>query len=150
MVEQTSAAMTNYCNSPSRAATFKFSFYALNTHEDCGIDYGHRLGPLKVQLCFKILALAKHNALEQSLRNARLTVPRPVYNQMTRTLDQAQLMLIVGRYTKAYAYLMQFLAQVESANWDVDSSNHPGNLSMRAQNLMFRAETLQQAQDNLF
>lgn len=150
MVEKSSAPMTNSCNSPSRGATFKFSFYTLNTHEDCGIDYGSRFGPLKVQLCFKLRALEKGHALEQALRNARMTLASPVYNQMTRKLDKAQLLILLGAYPRAYDELLDFLDLVEDSTWDIDISNHPGNLNMRTLNMLYRVLTLQQAQDNLF
>ncbi len=150
LIEGETVLVTSFCINPSRAATFKFSFYSLNTHEDCGINYESRRGPVKVKLCFRSRALAMHRSLELSLRNAKLTLASPGFSQMNNTLKKAKLMIVAGQYARAYELLLDFQGMVEDATWNIDASNHPGNLIMRTENLLFRTELLQQAKDNLF
>lgn len=145
MAENSAAAMTNYCNSPSRGATFKFSYYVLNTHEDCGIDRSLTGGPQAVVQCFTNLAVAKFDRLDAVLAASAGGLVKPKYSTLSSKLNQARSMVNTGQWGKAKTRLTELLALVRGATWNVDSDNDPGNLEMRILNLIFRVEQLQAA-----
>ncbi len=117
MVEMSAAAMTNYCNSPSRQATFKFSYYVLNTHEDCNLDIVID-GKQAVRNCFQALAVAKFDALDIALANAADNLQKPKFSTLTSLLNQARSMIESRQYAKAKARLEQLLVSVKSADLD--------------------------------
>ena len=145
MAERTAAAMTNYCNSPSRGATFKFSYYVLNTHEDCGLDRSQPGGRKAVIQCFEDLAVAKFDMLEIALFAAADSLVRPKFSALTSKLNKARSMIDTGQYAKGEARLLELLNMVRSGTWTPDSDNDPGNLEMRILNLLFRIDQLQAA-----
>lgn len=142
MVEMTAAAMTNYCNSPSRQATFKFSYYVLNTHEDCGLDIDID-GAQAVHACFQGLAAAKFDALDLALANSADVLQKPKFSSLDSQLNQARSMISAGQYAKGNDRLESLLAAVQGATWIPDADNDPGNLIMRITNLLYRIEQLQ-------
>jgi hypothetical protein len=144
MVEMSAAAMTNHCNSPSRQATFKFSYYVLNTHEDCGLDILID-GKQAVRACFQALAVAKFDALDIALLNAADNLQKPKFSTLSSQLNQARSMIAAGQYAKGKTRLETLLASVTSATWTADSDNDPGNLFMRIVNLIYRIEQLQRS-----
>jgi hypothetical protein len=144
MVELSAAAMTNHCNSPSRQATFKFSYYVLNTHEDCGLDILID-GKQAVRACFQALAVAKFDALDIALANAAGNLQKPKFSTLSSQLNQARSMIASGQYAKGKARLETLLASVTSATWTADADNHPGNLLMRITNLLYRIDQLQKS-----
>ena len=149
MVEGTAAAMTEFCFNPSRALTRKFSFGVLNTREHCGIDFNTPTGPAEVVDCFQDLAIAKFAALEQSLDNALPTLVAPNRSTLTRQLNRARSMIRSGNWSKALTRLQGLLDRVNAATWILDDDNLPGDVVMRIENLIYRVELLQQAEDNL-
>ncbi|HET9662677.1 MAG TPA: hypothetical protein VFP00_00495 [Burkholderiales bacterium] len=145
MAERSAAAMTNHCNSPSRGATFKFSFFVLNTHEDCGIDRSLPGGPQAVLQCFKGFAVAKFDALDMALAGSADNLVSPKLSTLTSKLNQARSMINTGQYDKARTRLNDLLALVRGATWNADTDNDPGNLEMRILNLLYRNEQLIEA-----
>lgn len=143
MVEEAGAAVTKSCNSPSRAGTFKLSYFILNTHEDCGIDYGAAGGRAAVQLCFTNRAEDYYAALEQVLYASAPNLIKPKFSTLSSKFNQARSMTKTGQYSKSNQRLQELLGLVESGQWDVSNGeNEPGNLIMRINNLIFRNEQL--------
>ena len=58
-------------------------------------------------------------------------------------------MVKVGRWNKATMDLSALFNEVTDATWNVDYRNDPGNLIMRIDNLFFRIEQLELAENNL-
>ena len=116
MVEESAAAMTKACNSPSRAGTFKFSYFVLNTHEDCGIDYAAPGGRAAVQQCFTNRAITHFDALESVLNAASVGLIKPKFSTLLVNADnQARSMTKTGQYSKSNDRLRSLLSLVESA-----------------------------------
>ena len=146
MVEEAAVAVTNGCNSPSRAGTFKFSYFVLNTHEDCGIDYAAPGGRAAVQQCFTNRAVDYFNALEVVLNASAPNLIKPKFSTLSSKFNQARSMTKTGQYAKSNQRLQDLLSLVESGQWDVSNGkNEPGNLIMRINNLIFRNEQLLEA-----
>jgi hypothetical protein len=143
MVEESGAAMTSGCNSPSRAGTFKLSYFILNTHEDCGIDYSAAGGRAAVQLCFTNRAEDYYAALEQVLYASAPNLIKPKFSTLTSKFNQARSMTKTGQYSKSSQRLRELLGLVEGGQWNVSNGeNEPGNIIMRINNLIFRNEQL--------
>ena len=143
MVEESGVAVTKGCNSPSRAGTFKLSWFILNTHEDCGIVYSAPGGRAAVQQCFIDRAVDYYDALEQVLFAAAPNLVRPKFSTLSSKLNQARSMTKTGQYSKSNQRLQDLLGLVQGAQWDVSNGeNEPGNLIMRINNLIFRNEQL--------
>lgn len=150
MVEEAGAAMTTGCNSPSRGLTFRFSYFVLNTHEDCGIPYDSAGGPAAIQQCFNDLAVEYFDSLEVALFAASPNLLKPAFSKLTSKLNQARSMTKTGKYARSNQRLEDLLALVEGGTWDAsDERNDPGNLSMRINNLLFRNDQLEEAESIL-
>jgi hypothetical protein len=146
MVEEAGVAMTAGCNSPSRGLTFRFSYFILNTHEDCGIPYDSPGGPAAIQQCFTDLAVEYYDSLEAALFAARPNLIAPAFSKLTSKLNQARSMTKNQKYARSNQRLTDLLRLVEGGTWDVsDDRNDPGNLIMRINNLLFRNDQLDEA-----
>jgi len=146
MVEEAGVAMTAGCNSPSRGLTFRFSYFILNTHEDCGIPYDSPGGPAAIQQCFTDLAVEYYDSLEAALFAARPNLIAPAFSKLTSKLNQARSMTKNQKYARSNQRLGDLLKLVEGGRWDVsDDRNDPGNLIMRINNLLFRNDQLDEA-----
>lgn len=147
MVEEAGAAMTNGCNSPSRAGTFKMSYFVLNTHEDCGImDYNAPGGRAAIQQCFTDFAVNKFDAFETVLYIAKPNMTSGKFSDLSKELNKARSMTKTGKYAKSNQRLEVLRQKIEAATWDVSNGdNEPGNLIMRVNNLIFRNEQLEKA-----
>ena len=88
MIERRAAAMNNDCFNPSRGATFEFSWWILNTHEDCLIDFDRPSGPHLVRFCFKVLAKIKFIAANISLKNSKNELISPRFRSLRRPIDR--------------------------------------------------------------
>ncbi len=150
MFEEAAAAMTNNCNSPSRSSTPEFSFYVLNTHEDCGPAVSGD-GPEAVLTCFRTFAGYKQRWLLEQLKLAQPALVSPDYSVLSSLISQSRRTFRRGQYGATVALLEDFLDEVENASWNLDSNgiNHPGYLIMRTRNLILRLEQLEQAEANL-
>jgi len=150
MEEETAAAMTSSCNSPSRGGSFRFSYFILNTHEDCGIlDFDMAGNPSLVLQCFTDLAIAKYDLLEQVILRSQGNVNSRTFKKIRSKFNQARSMTKTSNYTKADARLKALLGLVEGATWTVAlGENDPGNMIMRINNLIFRNEQLNEAAGN--
>ena len=138
--------MTAGCNSPSRGLTFRFSYFILNTHEDCGIPYDSPGGPAAIQQCFTDLAVEYYDSLEAALFAARPNLIAPAFSKLTSKLNQARSMTKNHKYARSNQRLGDLLKLVEGGTWDVsDDRNDPGNLIMRINNLLFRNDQLDEA-----
>ena len=150
MFEGTAAAMTDRCNSPSRKSTAEFSYYVLNTREDCGIDISVS-GEGAVFECFQQYAVDKFLALEQELINAQPFLVSPDYSELNKRLNRARSMIKNGLWEKAIPRIVDLCDAVEAATWNVGPGdiNRPGYVVMRCRNLTFRALQLEIAQSQL-
>jgi len=144
MIENSAAAMTSGCNSPSRGGSFRFSFFVLNTHEDCGIDFGMAGGSDLVLQCFKDLARGKFDATHKSLKNAKKKLKKPKYGKLQSELSDAKDKFLSDDFDGSLAHLAELLSRVTAAEFKGDF-NHQGNLIMRIENLQHRVAEIQAA-----
>mgnify|MGYP000020604656 CR=1 FL=1 len=143
MIGDAAAAITNYCNSPSRKSTPEFSFYVLNTREDCGLDIGVD-GAAAVEECFNSFAVDVFDEVYDLILESAPYLVRPKRSDLTKLANQARSQIKVGHYDKATTRLEKLLREVESATWNLDPGgvNYPGYLIMYLENLLFRIEQL--------
>jgi hypothetical protein len=87
--------------------------------------------------------------MEQALREAEPNLISPALNTLLTDLNKARSMVKVGRWNKATVDLSALYREVTNATWNVDYRNDPGNLIMRIDNLFFRIEQLELAENNL-
>ena len=142
MIEESEAAMTSGCNSPSRAGTFRFSFFVLNTHEDCGIPFDSNAAA--VLQCFKDLARDKFDALHQSLKNSKKRLKKPKFGKLQSEMSDAKDKFLSDDFDGSLGHLGELLSRVEGAEFKGDF-NHQGNLIMRIQNLQHRVAEIRDA-----
>jgi hypothetical protein len=151
MAEEAAAAMTKRCNSPSRKSTPEFSFYLLNTREDCGIDFSAPGGPAAVFECMNNYATVKFDAIDQLLLDAAPFLGSPKLSVLTKEVNRARSMVKTQKWDRATTYLESLLDKVETADWNLDPTgiNYPGYLIMRIDNLLFRVSQLEDVSANL-
>ena len=141
MIAGGAEVMTERCNSPSRGGSFRFSFYGINLHEDCGIDFNVLGGPAAILQCFTDLATAKFDALGESLSNAKKELIDPKYGKLRSAFVKARNRFRQGKYNKSLDELDTLLGRVEGGEFS-GNFNHGGNLIMRIENLLYRVENI--------
>lgn len=135
VVEGHTLELTNGCGS-SKGVTKGLSYFVLNLHLDCGIDFG--TNDAAVTQCFVALVMDKYAALEQSLQDAKPFLTSPNYGALQSQLSSSRAGFQGGQYGKALQRLSVFKGRIESAAFvDPSGFNHQGNLQMRAENILF-------------
>ena len=99
--------------------------------------------------CKTDLAVEYFDNLELALIEAEPNLIDPSVNTLLTDLNKARSMVKVGRWNKATNDLSALFQEVTDATWNVDYRNDPGNLIMRIDNLFFRIEQLEKAENNL-
>jgi len=155
LIEQEASPFTSDVFNASRTRGFKGTFFPLNTREVC-LFLDPALGPddgasyFEAVLQCKIdVAVEYFNNLEQALLEAEPNLVSPKLNDLLTPLNKARSMVKVRRWNKATVDLSAFSREVTSATWNIDFRNDPGNLIMRIDNLFFRIDQLELAEDNL-
>jgi len=155
LVEEEASPFTSDVFNASRTRGFKGTFFPLNTREVClfldsTLDPGDGAPYFEAVLQCKIdLAVEYFYNLEQALIEAEPNLISPKVNDLLTPLNKARSMVKVGRWNKATADLSAFSRAVDNATWNVDYQNDPGNLIMRIDNLFFRIQQLEEAENNL-
>jgi hypothetical protein len=157
LVEREASPFTSDVFNPSRTKGFDGTFFPLNTREVC-LSLDPMLSPddadaapyFKAVLQCKIdLAVEYFDNLEQALIEAEPNLIAPSLNTVMTDLNKSRSMVKVGRWNKATIDLGAMLKEVTGATWNVDEQNDPGNLIMRIENLFFRIEQIELAENML-
>ena len=155
LIEGAASPFTSDVFNASRARGFDGTFFPLNTREVC-LDIDPALGPddgavyfEAVLQCKTDLAVEYFDNLEQALLAAEPNLISPSINNLLTDVNKARSMVKVGRWNKANVDLSALSRKVTSATWNIDYRNDPGNLIMRIDNLFFRIQQLEQAENNL-
>lgn len=155
LVEREASPFTSDVFNASRTRGFKGTFFPLNTREVC-LFLDPTLDPSDgapyfeaVLQCKTDLAVEYFDNLEQALIEAEPNLIGPSLNTLLTDLNKARSMVKVGRWNKATNDLSALFKEVTDATWNVDYRNDPGNLIMRIDNLFFRIEQLELAENNL-
>jgi len=155
LVEEEASPFTSDVFNASRTKGFKGTFFPLNTREVClfldpALDPGDGAPYFEAVLQCKIdLAVEYFYNLEQALIEAEPNLNSPSLNTLLTDLNKARSMVKVGRWNKATMDLSALYNGVTNADWTVDDRNDPGNLIMRIDNLFFRIQQLEEAENNL-
>lgn len=155
LVEEEASPFTSDVYNASRTRGFKGTFFPLNTREVClsldpMLDPGDGAPYFEAVLqCKTDLAVEYFYSLEQALIEAEPNLNSPSLNTLLTDLNKARSMVKVGRWNKATMDLSALYNEVTNADWIVDDRNDPGNLIMRIDNLFFRIEQLEMAENNL-
>ena len=155
LVEREASPFTSDVFNPSRTKGFKGTFFPLNTREVClfldpMLEPGDGAPYYEAVLqCKTDLAVEYFDNLEQALIEAEPNLISPALNTLLTDLNKARSMVKVGRWNKATHDLSALFNGVLDATWNVDYRNDPGNLIMRIENLFFRIEQLELAENNL-
>jgi hypothetical protein len=155
LIEEEASPFTSDVFNASRTRGFKGTFFPLNTREVClfldpalspddGAPYFEAVLQCKIDL-----AVEYFDNLEQALLEAEPNLISPKLNDLLTPLNKARSMVKVRRWNKATVDLTALSREVTSATWNIDDRNDPGNLIMRIDNLFFRIDQLEQAEDNL-
>lgn len=135
VLEGRTLELTMGCGS-SRGSTREPSFFLLNLHIDCGIQFGS--DDAGVLECFKDITADKFESLDIELAAAKKALQDYPYGKLRSSYVLARNWFDQGLYAQAVAELDTFISRVESARFDSsDGFNHQGNLLMRAYNLRF-------------
>jgi len=155
LIERAASPFTSDVFNASRTRGFKGTFFPLNTREVClfldpALDpsYGAPYFEAVLQ-CKTDLAVEYFDSLEQALIEAEPNLISPSLNTLLTDVNKARSMVKVGRWNKATVDLSALFREVTNATWNIDYRNDPGNLIMRIDNLFFRIEQLELAEDNL-
>jgi hypothetical protein len=149
LVEREASPFTSDVFNASRTRGFDGTFFPLNTREVClSLDPGLPYFEAVLQ-CKTDLAVEYFDNMEQALREAEPNLISPALNTLLTDLNKARSMVKVGRWNKATVDLSALYREVTNATWNVDYRNDPGNLIMRIDNLFFRIEQLELAENNL-
>ena len=155
LVEREASPFTSDVFNASRTKGFKGTFFPLNTREVClfldpALDPGDGAPYFEAVLqCKTDLAVEYFDNLEQALIEAEPNLISPALNTLLTELNKARSMVKVGRWNKATMDLSALYNEVTGATWNVDFRNDPGNLIMRIENLFFRIEQLELAENSL-
>jgi len=155
LVEEEASPFTSDVFNASRTRGFKGTFFPLNTREVClfldpTLDPGDGAPYFEAVLQCKVdLAVEYFYNLEQALIEAEPNLNSPSLNTLLTDLNKARSMVKVGRWNKATMDLSALSNEVTNADWTVDDRNDPGNLIMRIDNLFFRIQQLEEAENNL-
>ena len=155
LVEEEASPFTSDVFNASRTRGFKGTFFPLNTREVClfldpTLDPGDGAPYFEAVLqCKTDLAVEYFDNLEQALGEAEPNLISPDLNTLLTDLNKARSMVKVGRWNKATMDLSALYNEVTNATWNIDYRNDPGNLIMRIDNLFFRIEQLELAENNL-
>ena len=136
VIERRSLTLTNGCGS-RRGATKDLSYFVLNLHTDCGIEFG--TNPQAVLQCFRGLTIGKFATLGVSLLQTRLNgaISRSEYRDLRRTLARSRNQFIFGNYDTSLLQISTFIAGVQAAGIDPSTDNFEGDLLMRAEHIEF-------------
>lgn len=135
VLEGRALELTLGCGS-SRGSTREPSFFLLNLHIDCGIQFGS--DDAGVLQCFKDLTADKFDSLDTELTAAKKGLQDYPYGKLRSSFVLARNWFDQALYGEAVAELDRFISRVESVNFDTSGGfNHQGNLLMRAYNLRF-------------
>lgn len=155
LVEREASPFTSDVFNASRTRGFDGTFFPLNTREVC-LLLDPMLDPSDgapyyeaVLQCKTDLAVEYFDNLEQALIEAEPNLISPSLNSLLTDVNKARSMVKVGRWKKATTDLSALFREVTNATWNVDYRNDPGNLIMRIDNLFFRIEQLELAENNL-
>jgi len=153
LVERAASPFTSDVFNASRTRGFQGTFFPLNTREVCldltlSPDDGAVYFEAVLQ-CKTDLAVEYFDSLEQALIEAEPNLLNPHLNTLLTDVNKARSMVKVGRWKKATTDLSALSREVNNATWNVDYRNDPGNLIMRIDNLFFRIEQLELAENNL-
>jgi hypothetical protein len=155
LIEGAASPFTSDAFNPSRTRGFKGTFFPLNTREVCldldpGLDPSDGASYFEAVLqCKTDLAVEYFDSLEQALLAAEPNLISPSINNLLTDVNKARSMVKVGRWNKAITDLNALSRGVTNATWNIDFRNDPGNLIMRIDNLFFRIEQLEKAENNL-
>lgn len=155
LIEEEASPFTSDVFNASRTRGFKGTFFPLNTREVClfldpalspddGAPYFEAVLQCKIDL-----AVEYFYSLELALLEAEPNLIGPKLNDLLTPLNKARSMVKVRRWNKARVDLSALSREVTGATWNIDFRNDPGNLIMRIDNLFFRVDQLEQAEDNL-
>ena len=155
LVEEEASPFTSDVFNASRTRGFKGTFFPLNTREVC-LFLDPALGPDDGAVYFEAVLQCKTDIaveyffnLEQALIEAEPNLISPSLNTLLTDLNKARSMVKVGRWNKANMDLTALYNGVKDATWNVDDRNDPGNLIMRIDNLFFRIQQLEEAENRL-
>jgi hypothetical protein len=155
LVEEQASPFTSDVFNASRTRGFKGTFFPLNTREVC-LFLDPALGPDDGAIYFEAVLQCKIDLaveyffnLEQALIEAEPNLISPSLNTLLTDLNKARSMVKVRRWNKAEMDLTALFNEVRNATWNVDDRNDPGNLIMRIDNLFFRIQQLEEAENRL-
>ena len=153
LVEGAASPFTSDVFNASRTRGFDGTFFPLNTREVCidlalSPDDGAAYFEAVLQ-CKTDLAVEYFDNLEQALIDAEPNLISPALNTLLTDVNKARSMVKVGRWNKATVDLSALYREVINGEWNIDYRNDPGNLIMRIDNLFFRIEQLDLAEDYL-
>ena len=126
------------------ATTKRKSYDVLNTQESCGILVSGvpTTVPTPVRQCFEGLAITKFDLLDGVLARSKSFLVSPKYSTLSSQVNQARSLLKLGQYQKSQDRLIQLLALVNGAVFNLNNANYQGDLIMRTNNLIFRLQEL--------
>ena len=149
LVEQAASPFTSDVINPQRKRTPDFSWFLLNTREIC-LFLDPSLPYLEAVFeCKQDLAVEYFDNLEQAIIEAAPNLISPSLNSLLTDVNKARSMVKVGYWAKARQDLGDLFDQVVGGIWIVDERNDPGILVMRIQNLFFRIDLLEEAENAL-
>lgn len=155
LVEEEASPFTSDVFNASRTRGFKGTFFPLNTREVC-LFLDPALGPDDGAVYFEAVLQCKIDLaveyffnLEQALIEAEPNLISPSLNTLLTDLNKARSMVKVARWNKAEMDLTALYNGVKDGTWNVDDRNDPGNLIMRIDNLFFRIQQLEEAENRL-
>ena len=155
LVEKEASPFTSDVFNASRTRGFDGTFFPLNTREVC-LDLDPALGPDDGAVYFEAVLQCKTDIaveyffnLEQALIEAEPNLISPSLNTLLTDLNKARSMVKVGRWNKAVMDLTALSDGVRNGTWNIDYRNDPGNLIMRIDNLFFRIQQLEEAENRL-
>jgi hypothetical protein len=152
--------ITNLNFNPSRGKTPDMSYYALGTVQICeeliGTTLTGRPYYEAVLQCSIDLAVEYFDDLDELMIYAGFpSLPNyenacliyPTADEVRVELNKARSMIKVGDWTKARTRLQDLRTNVEQATWLVDDRNCPGHVLMRIENLLWRNDQLEDAEE---
>ena len=149
IMEGRALEVTSDCGGSSRGRVRGLSFFVVGLRLDCGVDWFVDPDAAdKVRQCFSDLTATKFHGLVQSVLKSKHVVPRRQYRRMLALTVFSKFAFHLGYYGYAEKNLNRLINKLEKSNFEPSDFNHSGNIEMRAYNVRFMIQKIQNIIDN--
>jgi len=139
--------ITSDCGGSSRGRSRGLSFFVVGLHIDCGIDWF--VDPHGVKHCFIDLTHTKFHGLVQAVFASKDVLSDTDFRRLVGLTVWSKILFHWRFYGAAEATLTRLIDKVNALAFASSNFNHSGNIEMRAANVRFMIQKIQNIITNI-